>query len=49
VAVLAPPVEVQQKANAACAKREFDRAFMTSLSFENGQAIAVFSCRSADL
>jgi hypothetical protein len=47
--VLAPPVEIQQKANAACAEREFDRAFMTSLSFENDQAIAVFSCRGADL
>jgi len=48
-AVLAPPVAVQQKAHAACIKRQFDRAFMTSLSFENDQATAVFSCRAGDL
>ena len=48
-AVMAPPVAVQQKANAACDKRQFDRAFMTSLSFENDQATAVFSCRGRDL
>jgi len=48
-AVLAPPVAVQQKAHAACATRQFDRAFMTSLSFENDQATAVFSCRGGDL
>ncbi len=48
-AVLAPPVAVQQKAHAACVERQFDRAFMASLSFENDQAIAVFSCRGADL
>jgi hypothetical protein len=48
-AVLAPPVAVQQKAHAACVKRQFDRAFMTSLSFENDQATAVFSCRGGDL
>ena len=48
-AVLAPPVAVQQKAHAACIKRQFDRTFMTSLSFENDQATAVFSCRGGDL
>lgn len=48
-AVLASPVAVQQKAHAACVKRQFDRAFMTSLSFENDQATAVFSCRGGDL
>ena len=48
-AVLAPPIEVQQKANAACVERQFNRGFMTSLSFENDQATAVFSCRGADL
>ena len=47
--VLAPPVAVQQKAQAACVERQFDRAFMTSLSFENDQATAVFSCRGGDL
>jgi len=47
--VLAPPVAVQQKAHAACVERQFDRAFMTSLSFENDQATAVFSCRGGDL
>ena len=49
VAVLAPPVAVQQKAHVACVKRQFDRAFMTSLSFENDQATAVFGCRGGDL
>ena len=48
-AVMAPPIAVQQKANAACDKRQFDRAFMTSLSYENDQATAVFSCRCGDL
>ena len=48
-AVLAPPVAIQQKAHAACVKRQFVRAFMTSLSFENDQATAVFSCRGGDL
>jgi hypothetical protein len=48
-AVMAPPVAVQQKANASRDKRQFDRAFMTSLSFENDQATAVFSCRGVDL
>jgi len=48
-AVLAPPVAVQQKAHAACVKRQFVRAFMTSLSFENDQATSVFSCRAGDL
>ena len=48
-AVLEPPVAVQQKAQAACVERQFDRAFMTSLSFENDQATAVFSRRGADL
>jgi hypothetical protein len=48
-AVLAPPVVVQQKAHAVFVQRQFDCAFMTSLSFENDQATAVFSCRGADL
>jgi len=48
-AVLAPPVAVQQKAHAACVERQFARAFMTSLSFENDQATAGFSCRGGDL
>jgi hypothetical protein len=48
-AVLAPPVADQQKAHAACVKRQFERDFMTSLSFENDQATAVFSCRGGDL
>ena len=47
--MLEPPVAVQQKAHAACVERKFDRVFMTSLSFENDQAKAVFSCRGADL
>ena len=49
VVVLEPPVAVQQKAHAACVERKFDRVFMTSLSFENDQATAFFSCRGADL
>ena len=47
--MLEPPVAVQQKAHAACVEREFDRVFVASLSFENDQATAVFSCRGADL
>ena len=47
--MLEPPVAVQQKAHADCVERKFDRIFMTSLSFENDQATAVFSCRGADL
>ena len=47
--MLEPPVAVQQKAHAAFVERKFDRVFMTSLSFENDQATAVFSCRGADL
>ena len=47
--MLEPPVAVQQKAYAACVERKFDRIFMTSLSFGNDQATAVFSCHGADL
>ena len=47
--MLEPSVAVQQKAHAACVERKFDRVFTTSLSFENDQATAVFSCRGADL
>jgi hypothetical protein len=47
--VLEPPVAVQKKAHAAFFQRQFDRAFMTALSFENDQAPAVFSCRGANL
>jgi hypothetical protein len=47
--VLEPPFAVQQKAHAACFERKFDRVFMTSLSFKNDQATAVFSCRGAEL
>ena len=47
--MLEPLVVVQQKAQAACDERKFDRVFMTSLSFENDQATAVFSCRGANL
>ena len=42
------PVAVQQKAHAAFVERQFDHAFMTSLSFENDQATAVSNCRGAD-
>ena len=47
--MLEAPVAGQQKAHAAYVERKFDRIFMTSLSFENDQATAVFSCRGADL
>ena len=47
--MLEPLVVVQQKAHVACVERKFDRVFMTSLSFENDQATAVFSCRGGDL
>tara|TARA_B100001093_G_scaffold193429_1_gene186031 strand:+ start:659 stop:844 length:186 start_codon:yes stop_codon:yes gene_type:complete len=48
-AVLERPVAVQQKVHTACFERQFARAFMTSLLFENDQAPAVFNCRGADL
>jgi hypothetical protein len=38
-----------KKAHATRVEHKFDRVFMTSLSFENDQATAVFSCRGADL
>ena len=47
--MLEPPVVVQQKAHAARVERKFDCVFTASLSFENDQATAVFSCRGADL
>ena len=46
--VLEAPVAGQQKAHAAYVERKFDRIFMTSLSFENDQATAVFSSRGVD-
>ena len=46
--MLEPSVAVQQKAHAACVERKFDRVFMTSLSFENDQATAVFISRGVD-
>ena len=46
--MLEPSVAVQQKAHAACVERKLDRVFMTSRSFENDQATAVFGCCGAD-
>ena len=47
--MLEPLVVVQQKAHVACVERQFDRVFMTSLSFKNDQATAVLSFRGVDL
>ena len=39
---------VSAKAHAACAERILDRVFMTSPSFADHQATAVFGCLGAD-
>jgi hypothetical protein len=47
-AMLTPPIEIRDKALAACNQRGFDRAYMQSLSLDEDKATAYFSCRGSD-
>lgn len=47
-AMLSPPLDIRKQALAACVERGFDRAHMQSISINEDQAIADFSCRGSD-
>ena len=47
-AMLTPPIEIREKALAACKQRGFDRALMKSISLNENLATANFSCRGSD-
>ena len=47
-AVLTPPIEIRDKALTACNQRGFDRAYMQSMSLDEDNATAYFSCRGSD-
>ena len=47
-AMLSPPLDIREKALAACTQRGFDRAYMHSISIDEDQATAYFSCRGSD-
>ena len=47
-AMLSPPLDIREKALAACRQRGFDRAYMQSISIFEDQATAYFSCRGSD-
>ena len=47
-AVLTPPIEIRDKALTACKQRGFDRAYMQSMSLDEDNATAYFSCRGSD-
>jgi len=47
-AMLAPPLDIKEKALAACTQRGFDRAYMQSIAIDGDQATAYFSCRGSD-
>ena len=47
-AMLSPPLDIREKALAACTQRGFDRAFMQSIAIDEDQATAYFSCRGSD-
>ena len=47
-AMLSPPLDVREGALAACVERGFDRAHMQSISINEDQATAKFSCRGSD-
>ena len=47
-AMLTPPLEIREKALAACKQRGFDRALMKSISLNENLATANFSCRGSD-
>ena len=47
-AMLSPPLDIREKALAACTQRGFDRAYMQLISIDGDQATAHFSCRGSD-
>ena len=47
-AMLSPPMDIREKALAACVGRGFDRAFMQSIAINEDHATASFSCRGSD-
>ena len=47
-AMLSPPLDIREKASAACKQRGFDRAYMQSISIYEDKATAYFSCRGSD-
>ena len=47
-AMLSPPLDIREKALAACTQRGFDRAYMQSIVINEDQATAYFSCRGSD-
>ena len=47
-AMLTPPIEIRDNALIACNQRGFDRAYMQSLSLNEDNATANFSCRGSD-
>ena len=47
-AMLSPPLDIREKALAACKQRGFDRAYMQLIAIDEDQATAHFSCRGSD-
>ena len=47
-AMLSPPLDIREKALAACTQRGFDRAYMQVIAIDEDQATAHFSCRGSD-
>ena len=47
-AMLSPPLDIREKALAACTQRGFARAYMQSIAIDEDQATAYFSCRGSD-
>ena len=47
-AMLSPPLDIREKALAACTQRGFDRAYMQLIAIDGDQATAHFSCRGSD-
>ena len=47
-AMLSPPLDIREKALAACTQRGFDRAYMHLIAIYEDQATAHFSCRGSD-
>ena len=47
-AMLSPPLDIREKALAACTQRGFDRAYMQLIAIDEDQATAHFSCRGSD-
>ena len=47
-AMLSPPMDIREQALASCVERGFDRAYMQSISINEDQATAYFTCRGSD-